>query len=440
MFRVRFFLTFACVILFLYGEACTIVAVSGRVTGDGRPMLLKNRDGNSVNVIIKIGRGVKYTYLCQCLVPDGEALSGFNERGFSIVDASTYNLSRSEAGGNAHLMQLALENCATLDDFEQLFDSLPKPANVCANFGVMDALGNVAIYEASPYTYTKYNADSVDCGYLIRTNFSFSADTTGVSSITPSSLPRFQIVSNYLEETVFANGSISKEDLLGLSRCLVNRDGINLCDIAPFDEYTYSPVDFRFYVPRYTSTSSMVIQGVLPDEQPKLTVAWTMVGPPLSSITVPYLITPQGALPQKVQMGSDGKSWFCQKGQHLKNYCFVNRDTLDLSRMYNLSGTGIMQKIYSMEKIVLGIGDELIAKLRTNEATCFDVEAYYSWVDSYVEEQYENNGLLSLNSMERNNDVNGQVVEYYDLLGRPVKKVRNNVVIKRIGNKAIILK
>jgi hypothetical protein len=371
------------------GQACTIVAVSGKATEDGRPLLLKNRDSKKGDVKIKIGKGQRYTYLCQTIVPDSRALSGFNEVGFSILSAYSNNMKSTGASWNSYVMQLALENCTTIEDFENLLDSLPKPMPVKDNYGVMDANGRVFIFEIGSNGYVKYDADESDNGYLIRTNFSFSQDTTGLRMDNPSSFHRYRIASAYLEKAFITNGYITKENLFKLSRCLVDDEGNDLHEIAPYDEYSTTRVKFRYYIPRYSSTSAMVVQGTLPSEDAKLTVAWTMVGPPLTSVTVPYLITSREVLPQKAQMGSDGYSWFSYVGLQLRNSIFTNQSTIDLALLYNQSGTGILQKTCKIEKVVLNKGNKLLKKLRNGKATCREIEIYYSWVDYYIEEQYE---------------------------------------------------
>lgn len=386
--RFRFVILLFCVAFRFLGSACTIVAVSGSVTIDGRPLLLKNRDSSSNNLILKIEQGHGYTYFCQCVVSGGVALSGYNETGFAIVESHSYNMPNSSDGWNTYIMKLALERCSTVDEFQNMLDSLPKPKPITANYGVMDTQGNVAIFEVNEYTYARFDANSIDGGYLIRTNFSFSQDTTGVGLITPSSLPRYQIASAFLEETVAANGFISKENLLGLTRCLENKDEADLCDIAPLNMNTCTLVDFRNYVPRYISTSAMVIQGVLSGENPSLTTAWTTVGPPLSTVTIPCLITPERVLPEKVQLGEDGHSWLCYYGQQLKNSCFVNTTTLDLAKLYNQVNNGVLQRIICIEEDIMELGNGLVGRLRTGDATVYDVAAYYSWVDYYLEHRY----------------------------------------------------
>lgn len=441
MYRLKFILIFVSAAFHLHVEACTLVAVSGRVTADGRPLLLKNRDSNTWDIKIRIGQGVKYRYLSQCKVANGSAYSGYNETGFSIINSHSFNMPNKDYGWNARIMQMALERCASVDEFELMLDTLAKPLSVCSNYGVMDAHGNVSIIEVNAYTHVRYNADDTRCGYMIRTNSSFSQDTTGVSVVSPTSYPRYLIASSYLDNAFASDGYISKEKLLGLSRCLVNSEGKDLRDLVPFGENEYMPVDFRYYVPRYETTSVMLIEGVKPDEAPNQAVAWTAIGSPITTVTVPYLLTSQKSLPQIAQKGVDGHAWLCYQGQMLKNRCFVNSTNLILSKLYNLSGTGVMQRIIEIEDVVWYRGLELVDKLRVGEASDYDVELYYAWVDDYVKEQYgliENNNTVSIKNVKVQKDCQ-EVIAYYDILGRRVVNIRPDAVIKKRGNNRIVL-
>ena len=85
------------------------------------------------------------------------------------------------------------------------------------------------------------------------------------------------------------------------------------------------------------------------------------------------------------------------------------------------------------------VGNELVDDMRINGLSNNDVATYYAWVDYYLEEQYSlyfpnTNAILNV----EDNAVEG-VIEYYDILGRRVLNVPTNAVLKRSGNKAIIL-
>lgn len=441
--RLSITILFLCIIFHISVKACTIVAVSGRVTADGRPLLLKNRDSKGWDIRIRIINGPKYTYLCQCNVGNMTAFSGFNEAGFSIVSSHSYNMTNHDYNWNAYIMQLALGKCASVEDFEHLLDTLSKPVSVCANYGVLDAQGNVAIFETNAFTHVRYDADSSDSGFLIRTNFSFSESTDEVNAISPSSFSRYQIASDYVVHALKTEGAVSKDILLGLPRCLVDSGGVNLIDMAPFGESDITPVDFTKYVPRYISTSAMVIQGVLPGESPRLTVAWTMVGPPLTTVAIPYLITSHKVLPQKAKPGTEGHTWLVSKGQQMKNKCFIDSRTVDLAKLYNRCHTGVMQKVVMVEDEILCYGNRLLEGLRNEIMSDKDIEDYYTWIDNYLDDQYkqvfeevgETNAIKEIGVGE-----SPHTIYYYDIIGRQTKNPNADGVVIRKGTRAIILR
>lgn len=430
-------------LLFLHGFhsfGCTMVAVSGSVTEDGRPLLFINRDQSYTNYTIKIVQSELYTYLAQCFSSSNDPVYGFNETGFAIMNTHSYNLPNAGSSWNGYIIKLALKQCRSVDDFAQLLDSQTKPMPVRANYGVMDADGHIAVFETGANGYVKYNVDDSSNGYLIRTNHSFSGDATYLSdhyeSIT--SVPRYYIATDYLA-SVFSNCNLRKEHLLELSRYLVDNDGTNLYALAPVDEEIETFVDFKFYIPRYLTTSAMVIQGVNIGESPLHTTAWTMVGPPLASVIIPLLISPNKSLPRIANESINGNSWLSIQGNKLKNRFFRDSQTIDLAKLYNCCGTGIMQIICSIEREILERGNELVYNIREDESAFDDLPAFYSWVDAYVKTQYdiEFNGSTEIIPMAESLPQLGRVVVTYDILGRIVRKTPHQTVIVKNNKKVI---
>jgi len=157
-----FFLLFAGLQLY----PCTTVLVSGKATPDGRPLLLKNRDSDEIRNRLSFFQDGKYTYYGLVNAKDiqgKEVWGGFNSTGFAIINSASYNLKLNDTSKLADregiIMKLALQRCATLDDFEQLLQKLPKPLGVEANFGVIDASGGGAYYETDNYTFRKFDVN-----------------------------------------------------------------------------------------------------------------------------------------------------------------------------------------------------------------------------------------------------------------------------------------
>jgi hypothetical protein len=55
-------------------------------------------------------------------------------------------------------MKLALQTSRTLEDFENLLKSIPKPMGSDANFGGIDAFGGAAFYETGNFHFKKFDA------------------------------------------------------------------------------------------------------------------------------------------------------------------------------------------------------------------------------------------------------------------------------------------
>ena len=162
--------------------ACTSAIVSGKLTANGRPLLWKNRDTNDQNNRVKRFAAHKGCYEFVALFDardkrDTAAWIGYNEKGFAIMNTASYNLNNDkvkEMDKEGVVMRMALERCATVDEFEQLLKSIPQPRGVEANFGVIDADGNGAYFETGNYTLVKYDLKDAPDGILMRTNYSYS--------------------------------------------------------------------------------------------------------------------------------------------------------------------------------------------------------------------------------------------------------------------------
>ena len=151
--------------------ACTSAIVSGNRTINGRPLLWKNRDtGEEDNKIERIeATDSTYEYIAIFNASDSlcrEAWMGYNSQGFAVMNTASYNIKDDNFGEmdkEGLLMTKALQRCRTIDDFQALLRSLPKPLGVEANFGVIDATGDGAYFETNNYEFVRFDLkDSPD--------------------------------------------------------------------------------------------------------------------------------------------------------------------------------------------------------------------------------------------------------------------------------------
>lgn len=331
--------------------ACTSAIISGSKAKNGRPMLWKHRDtgclDNRVELIKAHGDCYEFVAIFDATDPcDTAAWTGFNEKGFAIMNTASYNLNNddvpeSQMDREGVVMKLALEHCVTVNDFERLLQSLPKPLGVEANFGVIDAQGNGAYFETGNYTYKKYDLADAPDGVLIRTNYSYSGrPDEGMGYVRDGN-------ANYLLAPHIAAGDFEPwmftekfsrtfyHSLLGKDFTLSGNEWI---------------VDQDF-IPRRISTASIVIEGIAPGESPALTTMWIALGYPPCAETFAARIGAAGGVPEVLKgAGDKHHSPQCDlvRARHAEVFSIKRgngKHYLNLRKLYNEEGTGYCQQL-----------------------------------------------------------------------------------------------
>lgn len=383
---------------FSQSNACTSFIVSGKATADGRPMIFKNRDTGDQNNVVAVVQGERYRYMGIAASWDEKPISiwgGHNEVGFAIINTAAYNMNGCEGkdtDNDGRVMRRALEVCRTLSDFEHLLDTLPMPLGVNSNYGVLDAEGGCAYYETGDYDFNKFDANDPDVapdGYLMRTNHGMS----GCRDI-DRGVERFMAITDFMADA-HSKGNLNAEYLIAnvpryLTHGLTKQ---NLYNQLPKDENDTHFVHFSEFIPRYITSCAVLIQGVAPGESPLHTVSWTNIGWPCASVAIPLMLQPDVSLPTIVQHGEKGKAWLCTEsiGQKLKVFSLKRgnkRDYIDLCKLINAAGTGIVQRIMPLEREVFDQAREALTKVRKGKNSTKALQKYYDWVDAYLKEHY----------------------------------------------------
>ena len=358
-------------------HACTSAIITGKATADGRPLMWKHRDtGTEQNRMVYSSSG-KYTYIGLVNSNDAannEVWAGTNSAGFCIMNTASYNLkdkndSTKEADFEGIVMRRALECCATLDDFERFLDTISRPIKVEANFAVIDAHGGAAYYETNNYGYFKADANDpmqAPHGYLIRSNFSYSGRMDeGMGYIrheTAEQLFSQQRAKEKLTpEWIFASVDRSYyHSLLGT-------------DLRDYDFNAFGVTGFAIdqdYIPRFTTSASVVFQGVKEGELPEHTTMWTALGFPSCSVAMPLWVKGGEKLPLLlVRSKSSENAPLCEKVVALKYQVFPIRrgngnKYFSWSALYNPEHTGIMQRLAPVEKAVF---DKAYSAMKSGE-------------------------------------------------------------------------
>lgn len=379
--------------------ACTSFMVSGKVTPDGRPLMFKNRDTENQDNLMVLIKGERYRFLGIVSATDMEAeevWGGHNEKGFGIMNTAAYNLNGDEEDMDKEgvIMRRALELCASLKDFEQLLDTLSRPMGSNANFGVIDAEGGCAYYEVGNERYVKYDVNDPSVapyGYLCRTNHAMSGERR-----LDSGIERYLAISDIMLKVRFSDDFGYRRLLTQIPRHLTHGlTGLNLYDFMPQDEHTTTYFPFRDFIPRYTSASVLMVQGVKKGEDPALTVSWTIMGAPLACVAVPICITPSGKIPSVVtRVGKPESAPLVAWAFKLKKRFFPldrgnGHDYINIAPLINKAGTGVLQRILPIEQTVLNKGEAVIENARNHgKWNAREMDDYYTWIDQYLTEQY----------------------------------------------------
>lgn len=284
-------------------DACTSAIVSGRATASGRPILWKNRDTSATgNFLYRVENPGKIGYVGLFNGSDeldlSEAWMGMNDEGFAIMNTVAYNLPENDPGWidrEGIVMARALATCRTVDDFEQLLQSLPKPLGVRTNFGVLDANGDGAYFETDDWNYERFDLKDAPDGILIRTNYAYSGTPDdGMGYIRHANVE--YILKDEIATRSITPASLTEDVSRSFYHSVLGNDMLEMGDSWTIDQ------DF---VPRRSTQATVAIEGILPGEKPEAQIMWANLGyPPCGHVVAATLDhIPAEALPAGGEAG-----------------------------------------------------------------------------------------------------------------------------------------
>ena len=383
--------------------ACSSAVISGKVTPDGRPLLWKNRETGHLKNHMAYVKGEKYDFVANVNSDNfpklKEAWVGSNTAGFALMNTQSYNLELGDIADddrgpkNGEVIYRALEICATVEDFCHFLDTISKPSGIEANFGVIDAQGGAAMFEVDGNSYKMFDANDPDVaphGYVARTNFSNGGELNkGYGYV------RFLEVDRVLSKACAMGGITPQLIFNDIARSFRN----NILDIdLRSGDFNYPKTSGWFtdqdFIPRNNTSCSIVVQGVKKGENPELAVLWTILGYPPAGVAVPLWVkdnlpammsydkekeaAPLSAASLKL---ADEKVFHFKQGGGTKHY-------LHWENLYNLQGTGIMQKMIPLEEKVYQEALPLLQKFykdgKVNEK---ELDALYGRIDNYFKSE-----------------------------------------------------
>lgn len=377
--------------------ACTTAIVSGKFTKNGRPLLLKHRDSGFEQNKLMFFEDGKYDYIGLVNSEDIngiEVWGGVNSEGFAIINSASYNLipdsdTTTLIDREGIVMKLALQNCASVKDFENMLLSMDKPLGVEANFGVIDANGGAAYFETNNFTFNIIDVNNLSIaplGYVVRTNYSFITDKTdGYGYI------RFN-TTNQLFYSAAMEDNLSAEFILqdvsrSLKHSLLNLD---LKENNNFSEEVDKFIPFQDYIPRSNSCATVLIEGVKPNESSELATLWTILGFQLTSVAIPTWVKGGSELPSLLTADNSGNAPLCKKALELKEEIFPvkygnGKRYINISKLINKEKNGFIQLLKPLENRILNKTYNKLNNWRNEkELPKEEVQNLYSWIEKEV--------------------------------------------------------
>ncbi len=349
--------------IFLFGMssvlACTSAIVGAKANPSGRPMLWKNRDTSKADNKVEYvtGKDGDYSYVALFNAEDmnlDEAWMGMNEAGFAVMNTASYNIkdddvAQADMDKEGYLMTVALKKCRTVDDFAKLLASLPRPMGVEANFGVIDAYGNGAYFETNNHSFNRINLEDAEDGIIIRTNYShtgrpeegfgFNREAVACRLIEPYA-KKGEVTPELFTETLsrsFWHDLIQKDFSQGSDRWVIDQD----------------------FIPRFTTTATVVIEGcnpiektqtITPQEVADQYIMWTGIGYAPCSEIVAVRCSQDGVDNRLRGTLPNGHCELGDIAQARKSEVFPlkkgnGEKYIDMTKLFNDKGTGYVQQL-----------------------------------------------------------------------------------------------
>lgn len=393
------------IILFSYASviACTTAVISGKFTKDGKPMIWKVRDTESLNNKMMYFNKGKHHFIGLVNTDDIEGKqvwAGSNDAGFAIMNSASFNVNIDDKSEKKDLegffMKKALEKCATLADFEKLMSENPKPMGLAAHFGVIDAKGGAAFYEVNNYTFTKFDANDPSIapdGYVLRTNYSF----TGVRN-KGLGYVRFHTAQQLLMQQDFAGNLTPQTFMQSLSRDFHNP----ILDIDFRTTYENANLDNDIFVSandlitRHETSSAILIEGVTEKMDKDMSTIWVQVGFPETCVTYPLWVRGGNELPSILTPDKENIVALSKWATTWKERCYpINRcegyKYLCINKLVNKNKSGYLQKIENVEKEIFKTTKQKQEKWKEHSPSINEIQEHYAFLTKTIVDFYQSN-------------------------------------------------
>lgn len=393
----KILLIVAALLVYYPCDACTSAIISGKHTADGRPLMWKHRDTSNENNKLRYFTGSAYDYIGLVNTGGSETgvFIGMNEAGFSIMNTATYNLFDSGDGKKGRspgsFMALALSQCGSLKDFENILDTINRPTGLSSNFGVIDGFGGAAYYEVGDTSWVKIDVNDplqAPLGFIIRTNYSFSGDP-----VKGKGYARYITAYDLFYRNSMINNLNVSTILREADRSLYNSYTRDDLKSKATGEDEIRLVHFVDNIARKNSTACAVIRGIRAGDQPSSSTMWAIIGWPLASVAYPVWLNPDQMLPEILTASEGATAPVCDISLELKKRCFPAEyesgpDYLDINRIFNDNGTGYLQWMLPLEEEILNLSAKEMIEWDGRMPSTRQAEQLYKDIDKLIFNEY----------------------------------------------------
>ncbi len=328
---------------------CTTAIISGEVTADGRPLLWKNRDVSNPEQEFAYFDDGEFEYVTNTYTGQvDDAWGGVNSVGFAIENSTALNLPDSVEGpdDDGRIMKLALQTCRTVDDFIGILDATNEVGRTTpSNYGVIDAEGGAAVFEAGFNSYLRFDATDSDVapdGFLVRTNFAYSGVDTGRIGKWRHDRA-YQLILDAIEDESLTPQYLFQTVMRDISLETLNPYPLPFDSVYQAGGLPWGIIPDHSAINRDITRSAIIVQGILNDENPLLSTTYAVCGEPIVTVPVPLWVHAAGT---PVELNGDSTALLCDLAKQFVQFVYSSihaNDALNTFQLLDGAGNGVLK-------------------------------------------------------------------------------------------------
>jgi hypothetical protein len=338
-------------------EECSTAIIGSPASVDGRPILWKNRDTDTLHNKVVYVDETPHAYLGVVDADDASGrrvFTGLNAAGFAIMNTVAYNLPAKSGEARdfeGAIMADALRRCRSVADFAAYLNDNRGPGlGSQANFGVIDAQGGAALFEVHNHGFNRLDVQDAAEKYLLVTNFSRSGEADAGRGYVR--FERLNVLFRADADRKYGVPQVLQEFARDLQNAyLPALDPAVLAHLPadqPYFVHTQQTID------RGSTAATAVVHGVVRGQAPAEATLWVILGEPVCGIAVPLWVD-AGAVPAELSSGEIAP--INQESMRLKSLLRPFKDServeyANVARLQNKTGAGWLPVLLAKERTI----------------------------------------------------------------------------------------